>query len=92
MDKTGELLRRPYDWTDEVRGMTVPTLLAYGDADSISPAHAAEFFALLGGGAQDPGWDGTPTCHSRLAVLPGVTHYDIFTAAHLLGMLERFLD
>ena len=26
----------------------MPTLLIYGDADSISPAHAAEFFALLG--------------------------------------------
>jgi pimeloyl-ACP methyl ester carboxylesterase len=36
MDKTGELLRQPYDWTDEVRRLTTPTLLVYGDADSWS--------------------------------------------------------
>src|SRR3954452_6441733 len=27
MDKTGDLLRQPYDWTEEVRALTVPTLL-----------------------------------------------------------------
>jgi pimeloyl-ACP methyl ester carboxylesterase len=58
MDKTGELLRQPYDWTDEVKRLTSPTLLVYGDADSIPPAHAAEFFALIGGGLRDAGWDG----------------------------------
>lgn len=52
MDKTGELLRQPY----EVKRITTPTLLVYADADSIPPAHAAEFFALLGGGLQDAGW------------------------------------
>jgi len=32
---------------------TLPVLLVYGDADSIPPAHAAEFFALLDGGLRD---------------------------------------
>jgi pimeloyl-ACP methyl ester carboxylesterase len=59
MDKTGLLLRQPYDWTEEVRRLTNPALLAYADADSIPPAHAAEFFALLGGGHRDAGWDGS---------------------------------
>jgi pimeloyl-ACP methyl ester carboxylesterase len=51
MDRTGELLRRPYHWSEEIRTLTVPTLLVFADADSLSPAAAAEFFALLGGGA-----------------------------------------
>ena len=56
MDKTGELLRQPYDWSDEVKRLTIPTLLVYADADSIPPSHAAEFFALLGGGLKDAGF------------------------------------
>jgi pimeloyl-ACP methyl ester carboxylesterase len=71
------LLRRPYDWTEEVRRLTVPTLLVGGDADSIPPSHAAEFFALLGGGPRDAGWDGSSSTEMRLAILPGVTHHDI---------------
>ena len=92
MDKTGELLRRPYDWTGEVRGLTVPTLLVYADADSIPPAHAAEFFGLLGGGLHDAGWDGAQRPASALAVLPGYTHYDVFAAPELPGVVGRFLD
>jgi hypothetical protein len=54
MDKTGELLRQPYDWTPEVKRVATPTLPVYADADSIPPSPAAEFFALLGGGLRDP--------------------------------------
>jgi pimeloyl-ACP methyl ester carboxylesterase len=90
--KTGELLRTPYDWTDEVRQLKLPVLLAYGDADSISPAHAAEFFALLGGGLADAGWDGSALGRARLAILPGATHYDIFTSPQLAATAAAFLD
>ena len=92
MDKTGELLRRPYDWTDDVRGLRMPALLVYGDADSIPPSHAAEFFALLGGGLRDAGWDGSQRPQSRLAVLPGRTHYDILSAPELAGVVDDFLS
>jgi pimeloyl-ACP methyl ester carboxylesterase len=78
MDKTGELLRRPYDWSDEVRELAAQTLLVYGDADSIPVTHAAEFFALLGGGLRDGGWEGSGRSDARLAILDGRTHYDIF--------------
>jgi pimeloyl-ACP methyl ester carboxylesterase len=37
MDKTGNLLRTSYDWTDEIRALDLPTLLVYADADSIPP-------------------------------------------------------
>ena len=91
MDKTGDLLRQPYDWSDEVRALAIPALLAYGDSDSVPPAHAAEFFALLGGGLADPGWDGPPATSSRLAILPGTTHYSIFTAPALAAVVADFL-
>jgi pimeloyl-ACP methyl ester carboxylesterase len=91
LDKTGDLLRQPYDWTEEVSQLRLPVLLAYGDADSIPPAHAAEFFALLGGGLADAGWDGSGTGTSRLAILPGATHYDIFHSAQLGAVVAAFL-
>ncbi|MGY1796690.1 alpha/beta fold hydrolase [Geodermatophilus sp. SYSU D00525] len=91
MDKTGDLLRTPYDWSDDVRGLSAPVLLAYGDADGIPPAHAAEFFALLGGGLRDAGWDGSGRPASRLAVLPGRTHYDVFAAPELAAVVDGFL-
>ncbi len=92
MDKTGDLIRAPYDWSEEVRALTAPVHLVYGDGDGVPPAHAAEFFALLGGGLRDPGWDGSggrPA--SRLAILPGRTHYDVFTAPELAPLVDGFL-
>jgi len=91
MDRTGELLRRPYDWTDEVRGLAMPVLLVFADNDSIPPSHAAEFYALLGGGLRDPGWDGSLASPNRLAILPGLTHYNIGSSPALLAPLETFL-
>jgi pimeloyl-ACP methyl ester carboxylesterase len=91
MDKTGDLLRQPYDWGAEVRTLTVPTLLVYADADSIPPAHAAEFYALLGGGLRDAGWDGSARPASQLAILAGRTHYDVFAAPELADVVDRFL-
>lgn len=92
MDKTGELLRQPYDWTDDVSRVTTPTLLVYADADSVPIAHAAEFFALLGGGLRDAGWDGAGRPRGGLAILPGRTHYDILEAPELAGVVATFLD
>jgi pimeloyl-ACP methyl ester carboxylesterase len=92
MDRTGELLRQPYDWTDQVRGLRMPTLLVYADADSVPPSHAAEFFALLGGGLRDASWDGSLRPASRLAILPGRTHYDVAQAPGLADLVADFLD
>jgi pimeloyl-ACP methyl ester carboxylesterase len=91
MDKTGELLRRPYDWREEVRGLSMPVLLAYADADSIPLEHVAEFFGLLGGGLRDAGWDGSGRSSAQLAVLPERTHYDIAAAPELAEVVARFL-
>ncbi|RGC67871.1 Soluble epoxide hydrolase [Micromonospora sp. MW-13] len=89
--KTGDLLRQEYDWSTEVAALTKPTLLVFADADSIPVRHAAEFFGLLGGGHRDAGWDGTDRPASRLAVLPGLTHYDIVSSPALPAAVIPFL-
>ena len=88
LDKMGDLLRQPYDWSEEVAALTMPTLLVFGDADSLPPAHAAEFFALLGGGQKDAGWDNADMPNSRLAILPGTTHYNMALGTAVLPFLD----
>jgi pimeloyl-ACP methyl ester carboxylesterase len=89
--KLGELLSRDYDLSEEVAAMETPTMIVVGDADSIPPAHAVEFFGLLGGGKRDAGWDGSGMSNARLAILPATTHYDIFSPA-LASTVTPFLD
>jgi len=90
--KTGALLRVPFDWTDDVRGLPMPVMLVFGDADCVPPAHAAEFFALLGGGRADGGWDRSGVTPHRLAVLPGTTHYELGTDPRLVAAVVPFLE
>jgi len=92
LDKTGELLRRDYDWSAEIGKITAPVLLVFADADAVRPAHMVEFYALLGGGLRDANWDGSLRPVPRLAVLPGHTHYDVFVSAGLPAAVIPFLD
>jgi pimeloyl-ACP methyl ester carboxylesterase len=91
--KMREGMSRDYDWTEAVSAMKTPTLLISGDSDGLPPAHAVEFFTLLGGGLRDAGWDGAHLIPSQLAILPGATHYNIvFLPDLLLPVLSPFLD
>jgi len=89
--KIAELLKRDYDWTNEVAKLKMPILIVVGDADAVRTAHAVEFFELVGGGKQDAGWDGSGKPASQLAVLPGVTHYDIIEKPALAAVVTPFL-
>jgi pimeloyl-ACP methyl ester carboxylesterase len=90
--KMSDLLRKDYDWSSDVAAVRAPTMLVFGDADSIRPAHITEFFGLLGGGKKDGGWDGSGISSARLAVLPGVTHYNIVQSPLLAPVVAPFLD
>jgi pimeloyl-ACP methyl ester carboxylesterase len=90
--KLGELLRQDYDWSKDVAAIKAPTLLVFGDADAVRTAHAVLFFELLGGGKKDAGWDGSGMSNARLAILPGVTHYTMFSSPALASTVTPFLD
>jgi pimeloyl-ACP methyl ester carboxylesterase len=89
--KVGDLLQQDYDWSAGVAALPMSTMLVFGDADSVSPAHAAEFFGLLGGGRADGGWDRSGVTPHRLAILPGTTHYDILASPALAAVVTPFL-
>jgi pimeloyl-ACP methyl ester carboxylesterase len=90
--KTGDLLRQDYDWSRDVAGIKSATLLVFGDADAIRPEHMVQFFELLGGGKKDGGWDGSGISNARLAILPGLTHYNIISSAVMASTVTRFLE
>ena len=92
LTKLGELLRQDYDWSNEVAAIKAPTLIVVGDADSVRTAHAVAFFELLGGGKVDAGWDGSGMSNARLAILPSMTHYNIFSSPTLAAVVASFLD
>jgi hypothetical protein len=58
----------------------------------VRTAHAVQFFELLGGGKKDGGWDGSGISNARLAILPGATHYNIFTSPALAAATSAFLQ
>jgi pimeloyl-ACP methyl ester carboxylesterase len=91
LDKMGDLMRQENDSTADIAGLSMPVLLIYGDADSIAPSHAAEFFGLLGGGQQDAGWDGAGMTKHRLAILPATTHYNVHESPLVPMMIAPFL-
>jgi hypothetical protein len=67
-------------------------MLVVGDADGMPPSHAVELLKLLVGGRRDAGFDRSGMTPHRLAVLPGVTHYDINDTPALAAAVIPFLD
>jgi hypothetical protein len=54
-------------------------------------SHAAAFYALLGGGTRDAGWEGSGRSEARLAIVPGATHYDLAESALFAAVVDAFL-
>ena len=94
LDKIGESMAKDFDFTQEVRGLTTPTLVVAADADMAPPRHYVEVFELLDGGLRDGGWmgEGRPRGAHALAILPGLTHYDICTSPLLAAVTVSFLE
>jgi pimeloyl-ACP methyl ester carboxylesterase len=91
LDKFGKMMSEDYDWSAEIAKLPMPVLLVFADNDSISQKHIAEFFALLGGGVKEPGWLNTQLSKSRLAVVPGYSHYNFITSPEVPQIVGKFL-
>ena len=94
LDKIGESMAKDFDFSEEVRGLQVPTLIACADADMAPPSHYVEVFELLDGGLRDGGWmgEGRPKGGHALAILPGLTHYNLAISPLFAAVTLAFLD
>jgi pimeloyl-ACP methyl ester carboxylesterase len=94
LGKIGESMAKDFDFSDEVRGLKVPTLIVAADADMAPPSHYVEVFGLLDGGKRDGGWMGEarPAGGHALAILPGLTHYNLGTSPLFATAAITFLE
>lgn len=92
LDAMGEYMRKPYNWSEDVKTLKMPVLLVYGDSDMIRPEHIVSFYQLLGGGLKDAGWMRENMSKNRLAILPDLTHYEIGAAPILATTVLPFLN
>jgi pimeloyl-ACP methyl ester carboxylesterase len=94
LDKIGESMSRDFDYSEEMGGLQVPTMIVCADADMAPPSHYVEAFKLLDGGLRDGGWmgEGRPKGGHALAVLPGLTHYNLGVSPLFAAVALDFLD
>ena len=92
LDRMGAAMRKPYDWSADVKKLTMPTMLVYADSDMMRPEHIVKFYQLLGGGLKDAGWQREHMSQNRLAIIPNKTHYDIFIGTEVTETTLPFLD
>src|SRR5215468_11122812 len=94
LDKMGQGMAKDFNFTEEFRGLQVPTLIVAADADMAPPSHYVEVFSLLDGGLRDGGWtgEGRPKGGHALAILPRLTHYNIDESPLFAAVTLDFLD
>ena len=95
--KWGTLIKKVFEteenwkgWqADQIKAFNGKVLLIFGDADLSTPQHAAQMFALFGGG---PSGDFYELPGSQLAILPGTTHTQMMERTELLiPIIAKFL-
>ncbi len=92
LDAIGAQMRQKYDWSAEVAKLKMPVMIVFGDADMVRPEHEIKFYQLLGGGLKDAGWNRESMPRNRLAILPDLTHYEIFASPRLPETVLPFLN
>jgi pimeloyl-ACP methyl ester carboxylesterase len=92
VDRMAEYMSQPYDWSDDMKKLAMPVMLIFGDSDMFRLEHIVEFYQLVGGGLRDAGWQREHMSQNRLAILPNVTHYEMYLSPQLVATALPFLD
>ena len=90
VEKVRVLLCDSYDWSAQVAALSMPVLIAAGDADTAPVAHALEMLGLLGGDKPANAMGGAGC--AQLADLPGTNHFAFMQRLDLLiPIISAFL-
>lgn len=92
LDAMGAYMKVKYDWSKEIPQLKMPVMLVFGDSDMFKPEHVIAFYKLLGGGLQDAGWQRETMAKNRLAILPDLTHYELFASPRFALTVAPFLN
>jgi putative intracellular protease/amidase len=84
-------MRKPYDWSGEVKRLPMPVMLVYADSDMVRLDHIAKFYQLLGGGLRDAGWMREPTDYLMpYGILRRADVADVMTLARRPGPVKLY--
>lgn len=92
LEQVGNWMTQPYNWSAGVKKLEMPIMLIYPDGGMIRLEHIVKFYHMLGGGLRDPGWNRKYMPQNRLAILPNLTHYDIFLSPEMVETALTFLE
>ncbi len=87
-----DLIKRDYDWSAAIPRLSMPVMIVVGDADGLPPAHAVEVFRAARRRQARRRLGPIGDDQLRLAVLPGLTHYENQVAPGLPQVVIPFLD
>jgi pimeloyl-ACP methyl ester carboxylesterase len=90
--KTSEFQQKPYDLTDQVRSLSIDTLLVFADEDAISPDHIVRFWKALGGGKGEAGLNGPQRARSQLAIMPNTNHSTVAGCPIFVDTVRNFMS
>jgi pimeloyl-ACP methyl ester carboxylesterase len=90
--EVGTLVGVDYDFSAEIPKITAPTLVMVGDWDAVRISAATKLFEMLGGGAQDAGWDRSGMGQNHFAVIPNATHYETAALPMVSTLAIPFLE
>ena len=74
------------------KALKIPFMLVYGDGDMFQLDCIMRFYQRLGGGLRDAGWMRETMPQNRLAILPDLTHYELFASPALATTVLPFLN
>ena len=91
LDRFGKMMSEDYNWSADIATLPMPVLLIFADNDSVPQERVTDFFELSGGGVREPRWQNTQLSKSRLAVVPGYSHYNFITSPEVPQIVGQFL-
>jgi pimeloyl-ACP methyl ester carboxylesterase len=91
LDKLGNMMREDYDWSADIAKLPMPVLLVFADNDSVSQKAHCGVLRALGRQREGAGLAEHAGSKSRLAVVPGYSHYNFTTSAEVPQIIGKFL-
>lgn len=92
LDKMGKMLSEDYDWSNEIAKLPMPNSSGVRrQRFDLATAHC-RFLRSAGGWVKEPGWVNTQLSQSRLAVVPGYSHYSFLSSPEVPQIVDKFLD
>ena len=92
LDQMGEWMRTPYDWSEDVKKLDHAGDARVRRQRHVPPGTHRRVLSTPWRRAQGCGWQREHMSRNRLAILPDLTHYEMFLSPRLAATVLPFLN